>query len=75
MQGRLSPQTAWPRSSLSEGLVTLLLVLPWVHPWAPSPLANTVPLLIGWGSLAKHCTFRVVLLQYAHRIGFQVIQT
>jgi O-antigen ligase len=52
MQGRLSPQTAWPRSSLSEGLVTLLLVLPWVHPWAPSPLANTVPLLIGWGSLA-----------------------
>ena len=33
-------------------LVIALLVLPWVHPWAPGPQSNTVPLLIGWGSLA-----------------------
>lgn len=33
-------------------LVGLLLVLPWVHPWAPGPQPNTVPLLVGWGSLA-----------------------
>jgi O-antigen ligase len=35
-----------------DGLVIALLVLPWVHPWAPGPQANTVPLLIGWGALA-----------------------
>ena len=37
---------------LSGGLVIALLVLPWVHPWAPGPQANTVPLLIGWATLA-----------------------
>lgn len=26
-----------------------LLVFPWLEPWAPSPLANVVPLLISWG--------------------------
>lgn len=33
-------------------LVGVLLVLPWVHPWAPGPLPNTVPMLVGWGLLA-----------------------
>ncbi|MFM7025756.1 MAG: Wzy polymerase domain-containing protein [Limnohabitans sp.] len=33
-------------------LAGLLLVLPWVHPWSPGPQPNTVPLLVGWGSLA-----------------------
>ena len=33
-------------------LVGVLLVLPWIHPWAPGPQSNTVPLLIGWASLA-----------------------
>ena len=26
----------------------VLLTLPWLEPWAPSPLANVVPLLISW---------------------------
>ena len=52
MQGRLSPPAHPHSPSLPEGLVTFLLVLPWVHPWAPSPQANTVPLLISWASLA-----------------------
>ena len=29
--------------------LSFLLVLPWLEPWAPSPLANVVPLLISWG--------------------------
>ena len=29
-----------------------LLVLPWVHPWAPGPQPNTVPLLISWACVA-----------------------
>ena len=33
-------------------LAVLLLVLPWVQPWAPGPESNTVPLLISWASLA-----------------------
>lgn len=33
-------------------LVMLLLVLPWVQPWAPGPESNTVPLLISWASAA-----------------------
>ncbi len=37
---------------LASGLVVALLVLPWVHPWAPGPESNTVPLLVGWASLA-----------------------
>jgi len=52
MQGRLSPPAHPHSPSLPEGLVTFLLVLPWVQPWAPSPQANTVPLLISWASLA-----------------------
>lgn len=31
--------------------VSVLLVLPWVHPWAPSPQSNTVPVLISWACL------------------------
>lgn len=37
---------------MGSGLVIALLVLPWIHPWAPGPQSNTVPLLIGWGALA-----------------------
>ena len=35
-----------------SGWVLLLLILPWVHPWAPAPLSNTVPLLVSWAVLA-----------------------
>jgi O-antigen ligase len=28
-----------------------LLVLPWVHAWAPSPQSNTLPVLISWACL------------------------
>jgi hypothetical protein len=28
-----------------------LLILPWVHAWAPSPQSNTLPLLISWACL------------------------
>ena len=52
MQGRLSQRVSPHSLSVPEGLVIFLLVLPWVHPWAPSPQANTVPLLISWASLA-----------------------
>lgn len=38
--------------SRSATLWTLaLLVLPWVHAWAPSPQANTLPVLISWACL------------------------
>ena len=30
---------------------SLLLVLPWIHPWAPSPQSNTLPVLISWACL------------------------
>ena len=33
-------------------LVVLLMVLPWVHPWAPGPESNTLPVLISWAALA-----------------------
>ena len=29
-----------------------LLVLPWVHAWAPSPQSNTMPVLISWACLS-----------------------
>ncbi len=29
----------------------VLLVIPWVQPWAPAPQANTVPLLTSWACL------------------------
>ena len=29
----------------------VLLVLPWLEPWSPLPLANVVPLLISWTCL------------------------
>jgi O-antigen ligase len=31
--------------------VSVLLVLPWVHAWAPSPQSNTLPVLISWACL------------------------
>ena len=42
-----------PANRIADWLVVAVLVLPWVHPWAPGPQSNTVPLLIGWGSLAS----------------------
>ena len=35
-----------------QGILSVLLVLPWVQPWAPGPEPNTVPLLISWGCAA-----------------------
>ncbi|MBM3386738.1 MAG: polymerase [Betaproteobacteria bacterium] len=53
MQGRLSPHTPNAFGAAApQGLLTFLLVLPWVHPWAPGPQSNTVPLLISWACLA-----------------------
>ena len=36
----------------SGWLLSLLLALPWLQPWAPGPEPNTVPLLVSWGALA-----------------------
>ena len=41
-----SPVTRWP-----SFLTGLLLVLPWLAPWASAPLPNVVPLLISWGCI------------------------
>ncbi len=40
MNGQARRAAGWP--------LVFLLALPWVHPWAPGPHSNTVPLLIGW---------------------------
>ena len=37
-----------PAGRTPNWLLVFLLVLPWVHPWAPGPQSNTVPLLISW---------------------------
>ena len=37
---------------LPQWLIGLLLVLPWLQPWAPGPEPNTFPLLISWATLA-----------------------
>ena len=50
MQGQLTPTSRAP--FWADALVGLLLVLPWVNPWAPGPLSNTVPLLLSGASLA-----------------------
>ena len=46
-----APHAAQP-GRLPAGPVVALLILPWIHPWAPGPQSNTVPLLVGWGVLA-----------------------
>jgi len=38
-------------STLPSAVVSLLLALPWVQPWAPGPETNTIPLLVSWGTL------------------------
>ena len=38
-------------SRLPGAVVSLLLALPWVQPWAPGPDSNVVPLLISWTTL------------------------
>lgn len=38
-------------SLLTSVWVHVLLVLPWVHAWAPSPQSNTLPVLISWACL------------------------
>lgn len=43
MSGQAARTPDWP--------LVLLLTLPWVHPWAPGPQSNTVPLLISWAML------------------------
>lgn len=53
MQGVLlgnavNPITHGQPSRWASALQGLLLVLPWVQPWASSPLPNVVPLLITW---------------------------
>lgn len=41
--------------------VIFLLVLPWVHAWAPGPLTNLVPLLISWACL-------LFMLMFSHQL-------
>ena len=41
--------------------VVLLLVLPWVHAWAPGPLTNLVPWLVSWVCL-------VLVLMFSHQL-------
>ena len=43
---------AHPPDRKPDLTVVLLLVLPWVQPWAPGPESNTVPLLVSWASAA-----------------------
>jgi len=52
-----SPTSA-PASPVPGWFVLGLLVLPWVHPWAPGPQSNTVPLLVSWGALATLLVLR-----------------
>jgi O-antigen ligase len=47
-----------PRSPFDHGanwltslLPVVLMVLPWIAPWSPTPLPNTVPLLISWACI------------------------
>ncbi len=47
----LASEHGQPRR-LPGWFVVLLLVLPWVQPWAPGPESNTVPLQVSWASLA-----------------------
>jgi O-antigen ligase len=49
---RTLPPQARPSDTSRHLLAVLLLILPWVQPWAPGPEPNTVPLLISWGSAA-----------------------
>ena len=46
------PRTSalWPKV-WSDAWVSALLILPWIHPWAPSPQSNTLPVLISWACL------------------------
>ena len=48
---------SWPQTLL----LGMLMVLPWIQPWSPSPQANTVPLLISWACMG-------VLLSWGARI-------
>ena len=39
------------------GWVSLLLLVPWIHPWAPSPQSNTLPVLISWACMGLLAVF------------------
>jgi O-antigen ligase len=41
--------------------VIFLLVLPWVHAWAPGPLPNLVPWMVSWACL-------LIVLMFSHRL-------
>jgi len=45
MHGLIRPR------ALPAWMVSLLLALPWVQPWAPGPNTNLVPLLVSWAGL------------------------
>lgn len=57
MQRQLSALDTSSGPALHHAAVLALLVLPWVHPWAPGPHANTWPLLVAWA-----CALGVLLL-------------
>ena len=37
--------------------ILLCLMLPWLNPWAPTPLPNTMPLLLGWAGIGLLLVF------------------
>jgi O-antigen ligase len=47
-QATSADQPSWPQALL----LGMLMVLPWIQPWSPSPQPNTVPLLISWACIA-----------------------
>ena len=48
-------------SCWASALQGLLLVLPWLQPWASSPLPNVVPLLITWACVGLPMVSRSAL--------------
>ena len=47
----LTSQSFFRPRTLPSVVVSLLLVLPWVQPWAPGPDSDVVPMLVSWAVL------------------------
>jgi O-antigen ligase len=46
-----------PPQNVQSVVLGTLLVLPWLEPWSPLPLANVVPLLISWACVGMLMVF------------------
>lgn len=62
---------SWPQTLL----LSLLMVLPWIQPWSPSPQPNTVPLLISWACMGLLLLWgaRIEPLDIARAWGFAAL--